>query len=145
MKRFHFPLERVRRWRSEQASLEELKLEQLRAELSRLGGAKRQVEADAARAAEQVLAQASMDALELISLDSYRLHMRQRVREIEQLELQCEAGIVEQRKRVIEARRQTELLDRLYNKAWDQWSAAGNKEYEDLAAEMFLARSVRNR
>ena len=36
MKRFDFRLERVRRWRAEQASVEELKLQQLRAEKERL-------------------------------------------------------------------------------------------------------------
>jgi hypothetical protein len=145
MKRFVFPLERVRRWRREQASLEELKLEQLNAELARLGSTKRQVQADAARAAQQLFAQPSMDAMELTSLDSYRLHVRQRVYEIEQLEAQCNTRIADQRQRVIEARRQVELLDRLHDKAWNQWSAEANKELETLAAEMFLARSIRER
>ncbi len=49
----------------------------------------------------------------------------------------------EQRQQVMEARRQFELLDRLQQKAWHEWRAAGNKEQEDLAAELFLAKSVR--
>ena len=36
MKRFHFPLERVRRWREGQAALEEMKLEQLLGNLAGL-------------------------------------------------------------------------------------------------------------
>ena len=48
MKRFDFPLERVRRWRREQASLEELKLQQFRAEMAGLQAAQRQIEIDRA-------------------------------------------------------------------------------------------------
>jgi hypothetical protein len=143
MKRFDFPLERVRRWRLEQANLEELKLEQLHAERIRLTATKRQIEADALREAQQVLAQESMDPLDLTSLDSYRLYARQRVHEIEYFQRQCDAKILDQRQRVIEARRQVELLDKLRQRALDEWTAAADKEYEDLAAEMFLARTVR--
>src|SRR5579871_1433257 len=91
MKRFRFPLERVRRWRSEQANLEELKLEQLRAEAARLAGARLEVEAEAVRSAREVLAQSSIDALELTSLESYRQHLRRRAYELENLERQSEA------------------------------------------------------
>ena len=145
MKGFHFPLERVRRWRSEQASLEELKLQQLHAERARLAQAKRDVETESARSAQQVLTQPSIDPLELTSLESYRQHLRRCAYELGNLERQCEAKVVEQRQRLIEARRQFEMLDRLHHKAWTEWLAAGNKEQEELAAEMFLAKSVRER
>ncbi len=145
MKRFQFPLERVRRWRSEQASLEELKLQQLRAEAARLAVAKSEIETEAAQSARQVLAQPSIDALELTSLESYRQHLHRRIYQLEDLERQCEGKVVEQRRRVMEARRQFELLDRLHNKAWREWVAEGNKEQEQLAAELFLAKSVRER
>ncbi|HTS48146.1 MAG TPA: hypothetical protein VMH05_09390 [Bryobacteraceae bacterium] len=145
MKRFHFPLDRVRRWRSEQANLEELKLQQLRAELARLAGAKSEIQAEGARSAREVLAQPSIDPFELTSLELYRQHLRRRVYELENLERQCNAKVVEQRQRVLEARRQFELLDRLHNKAWKEWLAEGNKEQEQLAGELFLAKSVRER
>lgn len=144
MKRFHFALDRIRRWRFEQANVEELKLQQLRAELRRLGDAKRATETDAAETAKEVLSQPRIDPVELTSLEAYRMHLRRRVYELGNLERQCESKIVEQRQRVIEARRRLELLDRLHHKAWDEWAAAVNKEQEALAAEMFLARTARN-
>jgi hypothetical protein len=45
----------------------------------------------------------------------------------------------------MEARRQAELLERLREKALGQWRAAANKEQEDLASELFLAKQTRNR
>jgi len=144
VKRFTFPLERVRRWRSEQADLEELKLQQLRAEMGRLESARLSLTAEITGAERRVLDQFSMDAIELTSLGSYRLHMQHRIRELDTRKDQCAAKIVEQRQRVMEARRQAELLDRLRGKALDEWESALNKEQEALASELFLAKSTRN-
>jgi hypothetical protein len=143
VKRFEFPLDRVRRWRAEQASLEELKLQQLRAEVARLVEQKRALEAEASESVRAVLAQAFIDPLELTTLESYGLYLRRRILELENLRRQAEAKVLEQRLRFIEARRQFELLDRLHQKAWREWVAASNKEQEDLAAEMFLAQAAR--
>ena len=143
MKRFEFPLDRVRRWRAEQASLEELKLQQFRAEAERLAGQKRALEAEASQSAREVLAQASIEPIQLTTLESYGLHLRRRILELTNLQRQAEARVLEQRLRVLEARRQFELLDRLHQKAWLEWRAASNKEQEDLAAELYLAQAAR--
>jgi hypothetical protein len=144
MKRFDFPLERVRRWRSEQANLEELKLQQFRAELETLATGKREIQEELQQTERMILGQPSIDPMELESLDSYRFHIRARVRDFEQRETQCEAKVVEQRQKVIEARRRFELLDRLRTNKLGVWRTAAAKEQEDLAAELFLARGRRN-
>jgi hypothetical protein len=144
MKRFHFPLERVRRWRSEQLSVEELKLQQARAAKQTLADAKTRVQDELAKSEAEVLSQPSLEALELESLDSFRLYIRGKVRDIENRERQAEAKVVEQRQRVMEARRQFELLNRLHQKAMVEWKAAADKEQETMAAELFLAKSIRD-
>jgi len=143
VKRFEFPLDRVRRWRAEQASLEEVKLQQLRAEAARLVEQKRALEAEASESVRAVLAQQSIQPIELTTLESYGLHLRRRILELENLRRQAEAKVLEQRLRFIEARRQFELLDRLQQKAWREWVASSNKEQEELASEMFLAQAAR--
>ena len=60
MKRFQFPLDRVRRWRSEQADVEELKLRQLRDRLSALGQEKVNAAQDRARSEQDVLSRPSI-------------------------------------------------------------------------------------
>jgi hypothetical protein len=144
MKRFNFPLDRVRRWRLEQLSVEELKLQQVRAEQQALADAKREVRDEFSKSEREVLAQPSLPGLELENLDSFRLHVRDRVRGFENRERQVEAKVVEQRGRVIEARRQFELLDGLRRKALAKWKVAADKEQETLAAEIYLSRSTRN-
>jgi len=143
MKRFDFPLERVRRWRAEQLNLEELKLQQAFAERQALARAKQQIRDELDRESRQVLAKPALESLDLEALDSFRYHVRDRVRDLENRESQAEQRIVAQRQKVIEARRQFELLDRLRTKALTEWTAAADKEQETLAAEMFLAKSIR--
>ena len=145
MKRFGFSLETVRRWRLERAGIEELKLRQILADKQRLATTKVQIQSEAAQTVQQVIGQPSMQSLELASLDSFRLYVRGQVRDIENQERQCEARIIEQRNNVLEARRQFELLDRIRHKAFREWQAAGNKEQEETAAELFLAKSIRDR
>ncbi len=145
MKRFSFPLERVRRWRAGQAALEELKLEQICDQLSRLGEEKRAIESERTRSEREVLGQPSIEATHLQSLDAYRLHVRDKIRDIENSQRQVEVQVEQQRQRVIETRRNAELLERLKGKALEAWQAASDREQETLATELYLAKRVRNR
>jgi len=145
MKRFHFPLERVRRWRSEQARIEELKLEQLVERVTRLREEKRGIESARANAEQQVLCQASIEASELASLEAYRLHVRNKIRDINGRTRQAEMAAEQQRQRLIQARRDAELLERLKRKALGEWQTASNREQETLATELYLAKHARQR
>jgi 5-methylcytosine-specific restriction endonuclease McrBC GTP-binding regulatory subunit McrB len=140
MKRFNFPLDRARRWRLEQLNVEELKLQQIRAELEGLAASKRLIQAELTETQRQVLGQASMRSSELETLDSYRIYSRGRIRDLENREWERGTKVIEQRAKVIEARRQFELLEQLRKKSFGAWKTAVDKEHEDLAAELFLAR-----
>lgn len=145
MKRFDFPLERVRRWRSELLSLEELKLQQLHAQRNALAAKRQEVRAELAEVERELLVRRLLEPIELERLDSYRIYIRGRILELEQSERQYETRIAAQREKLLEATRQFEVLDRLKQKALQEWRTAANKEQEDLASELFLAKSRRNR
>ena len=144
MKRFDFPLDRVRRWRVEQLHLEELKLQQLLAERQALARGKQQIRQELERTQRSLLAQPSLEAVELETLDCFHHFVHARIRDFENREGEAEAKIVVQRQRVLEARRQSELLERLRHKALAEWRAAADHEQETLAAELFLAKTIRN-
>jgi flagellar export protein FliJ len=139
MKRFLFPLERVRRWRAEQASVEELKLERLYGQLGALENEKRKIASERSASERMVLEQTSMYASELQALDTYRLHARSQIGQIEQGQREVTAEIAQQRQRLIEARRQAELLERLKNKKFEEWQALASREEETIAGELYLA------
>jgi flagellar export protein FliJ len=143
MKRFQFPLDRVRRWRVEQADVEALKLRQLGDRMSGLSREKVRIEMQRSQSERDVLGQASIQATEVQHLETYRRHTLNKIREIEDRERQCAQEIREQRKRFIEARQKAELLERLKHNALEEWQAASDREEENLAAELFLAKRSR--
>lgn len=145
MKRFQFPLESVRRWRAGQATLEEAKLEQLRGNLQALREEKQNIETERGRSEREILGQASIDATDLETLDSFRLHARSKIRDIETRQRQAEEQVEKQRQRLIEARRSAELLERLLEKARAAWQRASDREQETLATDLYLAKRGRRR
>jgi hypothetical protein len=128
----------------EQLSLEELKLQQVRAERQALTDAKQQVRDRLSQSRQEVLAQPTLLGQDLENLDSYGIHVHERVRDFEKREQQWDAKVAEQRRRLLEARRQFELLDGLRKKAFVKWNQAADNEQETLAAELILSRSTRN-
>lgn len=145
MKRFQFPLDRVRRWRAEQATLEELKLEQLVERMTRLRDQKRAVESARIHSEQDVLGRPSIEAIDLQSLDAFRLHTRDKIRDLERQEREAGTAVDEQRQRVMQARRAAELLERLKRRSLDAWQAASDHEQESLATELYLAKRARQR
>jgi hypothetical protein len=144
MKRFEFSLERVRRWRLSQADIEELRLRQLLADLYATDQRKLHLLEERTQAEAAILFPEIAAAEDLASLDAFRQYVRAQSRALDQIRRQQEEKIATQRERVIEARRQFELLQRLQHNALVQWKAAFNKEQEEMASELFLAKMNRD-
>lgn len=145
MNRFQFPLDRVRRWRREQAALEELKLQRWYAQLAALDEERARAENERAASERNVLGQSSVEAGELQALDAYRLHTRSRIEKIENRRGEVLAQIEKQRQQWREARRRAELLERLKTRMFDAWQTAADREEEALAGELYLAKWRRSR
>jgi hypothetical protein len=144
MKRFEFSLERVQRWRRSQADIEELKLRQLLADLYATDQRKCRLLEERTQAEAAILSQGIAAAEDLASLDAFRQYVRAQGRALDQIRCQQEEKIAAQRERVIEARRHFELLQRLQHNALAQWQEAFNKEQEEMASELFLAKMNRD-
>jgi hypothetical protein len=145
MKAFRFSLEQVRLWRNEQAELEELKLQKIHMELHELHSLAQRVQAESDQAARTVLSGPSAEAHELAMLDSFRDYTRNRLKQIAAQTVECQGRASAQRQKLIDARRQFELLDKLKTKTMADWRLGRDKEQEELAAELFLAKRTRNR
>ena len=144
MKRFDFPLERVRQWRHEQASLEELKLQKLYGDLASIDDLRQRTEHELRTAEQDIQVQNVRRIQDLANLDTFRQFIRRQLGNIAMRRQQCEVKVFEQRQVILEARRQFELLDRLRQKALADWRAARDKEEEELAAELYLAKRRRD-
>lgn len=140
MKRFHFPLARVRQWRENQVMQEEHRLEQLLVEHNTLES-RRQAQVDAWNSEESaVVGAASTDAAMLHALAGYRSFARNQLAALARELTGCDNRIAEQRHRLAEAQRKVRLLEKLEHRRRQAWDAALNREIEDLAAESDRAR-----
>jgi len=143
MKRFNFRLDQVRKWRQDQAELEEMRLQQLYSELRVLEARRKSIAAEADISRRKLVAQQSVTAEELSFLEAFRAYANEQIRQLSLKEREMEVRIKEQRRLLMEAHRRFQLLDGLRDKAMVTWTAACDKEQEEVAAELFLAK--RNR
>jgi hypothetical protein len=144
MKRFQFPLDRVRQYRLLQMETEHVKLEQLLAKRHAL----EQLEANLARqrfeADEQLRRQTragtSVEAGEVASMAGFRAYCKQMGQLLASRRAELDHQIAAQRREVLEARRRYEVLDRFRVKEKVKWTAEFNKELDTLAEENYLSR-----
>jgi hypothetical protein len=140
MTTFAFRLERVLRWRQAKLALEQFALSRLTAECARWDLTLAGFESSRAREETLVLSCNSVTGQEFGALDRYRKHLQQQ----KQIALDRRRAAVlkmeEQRARVMLARRESRLLEKLRDVRRKDWEEAVNREFESLAAETYLAR-----
>jgi hypothetical protein len=140
MTTFAFRLERVLRWRQAKLALEQFALSRLTAECTRWDLTLAGFETSRANEDALVLSSNSVTGEEFGALDRYRNHLRQQ----KQIALDRRQAAVlkmeEQRARVMLARRESRLLEKLRDVRRKDWEEAVNREFESLAAETYLAR-----
>lgn len=144
MKRFAFPLERVRQWRSLQVDLEFTRLQKLFDDRARLdqyaAELERQVRKAEYRLAAAVAAGNGVDGGQLSRLDDFHIYANRQRHLLTAQREEIDRQIDEQRRRLIGARRDFLLLERLKQKARQAWDQEYSKELESLAGELYLAR-----
>jgi hypothetical protein len=145
MKRFRFPLERVRNWRHGQAEMEEMRLGQLYAEMRTAEADRQAIVEEDERSRRTVIGRRYVTAQDLMSLEALKKHAAEQVRRLDARRRALAAGIAEQQTRVLEAHRSLQLLDGLRGRALRSWTTARDKEEEELAAELYLARKPGSR
>ena len=145
MKRFSFRLDQVRRWREDQAELEELRLQQLHSELHAIEEARHEIETEASESRRKVLAQQSVTAEELNTLEAFHEYAKHEIERLKVKGQEVEVHLEQQRQRVLDAHRSFQLLDGLRDKALSAWTSARNREQEELGAELYLGRLGRRK
>ncbi len=140
MKQFQFSLEHAMHWRRLRADMERAKLESLYTELRNLDGQKTLMEEEEATAHDLVKNQDSVRAQQLFALDRFTRHMSTRKEQLEILRVDLFGQIAQQQVRLISAQRDFELLEKLKVHKKEDWRTAFDKEQEDLASEVYLAK-----
>ena len=139
MKKFRFPLETARKLRKHQLDIEEAKLAANRQELGQLDEMGRQLSEWGSHEETLVLRKSILKAQELTSLADFRRYLRKQQDRLALLRGQSEQRLTVQMKRVQDARRAAELLNKLRERAHEHWEKAANKEWDAFAEEVFIA------
>jgi len=140
MKKFHYPLEKVRQWRQIQLDTEQVRLQALLAERRKIEERREQLERDLAASAASLQEGGPLHAEELQALNSFSLFVQDQNIRLKQLARQVGQAIDSQRDTVLAARRGVEMLERHREKRLEQWKAEAGREQENLVAELVVAR-----
>jgi flagellar FliJ protein len=143
MKRFQFSLQRVLEWRSLQMRSAEEKLTRLQEEQAALVHRETALRAAEIKAEMGLLKLPVMDGSDLQSLAAFQLKMRGERAELQSLKAANQAEIVAQRNRVLIARRDYRVVEKLRERRLQAWTYLTDREIEATAAENYLARWAR--
>ncbi len=140
MKAFHFNLDRVRDWRARQLELEESALRRMLAERAALEARAEGLERERGEARQAVAGSGSATGQDLAALDAFLRHAALEKRRLAEARAACLQRITVQQGQVLAARRRVEVIERLRERRRAEWQAASDREQENLAADLFLAK-----
>jgi hypothetical protein len=140
MKRFQFSLENAMHWRRLRADVERAKLESLYAGLRRLETTRSLLDEEESSAHGEVKNHDTARAQQLVALDRFTRYMSTKKEQLETERTGLFGQIAQQQVRLISAQRDFELLEKLKVQKKEDWQAGFDREQEDLANEVFLAK-----
>ena len=143
MKTFRFPLQRVVEWRALQLRVEEEKLAGLQQQLTSLLQLREKLASARNRSESHLFASGAASGSDLQSWALYQARLAKQ-QELLKTQLQrCEALVLEQHQRLLKARTDHRVLERLKERRWRQWVYLNDREVEDTANEVYLAKWTR--
>ncbi len=143
MKRFSFPLGRVMDWRGMHARLEELKLENLYAELRSIDAKIAALLEERSLSDQAVLDASVVAGSELAALSAFRRFSVAEHTRLGCLRADCSQRVSAQIQVVAAKRRDVRLLERLKQQRLAAWSVEFNREIDAQAEESHLAKWTR--
>jgi flagellar export protein FliJ len=144
VKSFQFPLQRVFDWRALQMRTEEEKLGALQHRLATLVHRENALMAAELKSSQGLIKLPSISGAELQALAAFQIRMKTERASLKAGRLQCEKLVAEQRTRLLKARRDYRVLEKLRTKRWKEWQYINDREVEEIAAESYMAKWARD-
>jgi flagellar export protein FliJ len=145
MGRFHFPLDRVIRWRSLEFSLEQAKLKRLGQEQIRLQMQAAALGAEKSKLGASIVTLLDPRGEDLRAMVDYGSNLRRRAQKLGELRTRCERDLALQKKKYNEAKQRLQLLEQLRDRKLTEWRYEQGQALETLAAESYLSNWNRER
>jgi flagellar FliJ protein len=143
MKTFRFPLQRVLEWRALQLRVEEEKLASLQQRLTALVQLREKLASERDRSESHLFSSGTAAGSDLQSWALYQARLAKQQDLLKTQLLQCEKLVLEQRQKLLKARTDHRVLERLKERRWRQWLHLNDREVEDTANEVYLAKWTR--
>ena len=132
MKTFRFPLQRVLEWRALQMRTEEEKLAASAAEAGGAGPSRERVARGGARRPRWGCSKLpAIGGSDLQALAAFQVRMRNERAALQASGTKCQAEIAEQRKRLLKARKDFRVLEKLKEKRFKAWIYLSDREIEN--------------
>jgi len=139
MTTFQFRLERVLRWRQAKLELAQFTLSRIAADRTRWDTTLAKLENSRAEAETLILTSHPVTGNELEALASYKENLGRERQAALGHRRECDRKMEQQRARLLAARREYRLLEKLRQVRRIEWETAVNREFEALASESYLA------
>ena len=138
MKKFEFRLNRVRDWRILQLRMEQLKLQQLQAEIVSLQDRKETIQRERALALTQTQRAGGILGYELAAMEKYRIAASAKAAQFDK-EMAAIHGLIQsQMTALTERRRAVRALENLEAESRREWHAALDREIQIESDELAL-------
>jgi hypothetical protein len=139
MAQYHFPLEKVRRWRALELASEEAKLERMVSAQLQLQTLWANLSDERTRLDTSPATLPDLRGADLRVITACRLRLQRQATKLVRLLQDCDAQLVEQRKKYRLAKQRYRLLEELKARKLAEWRHQQDAELETLAGESFLA------
>src|SRR5579883_1149006 len=143
MKSFRFSLQRVLEWREVQLRTEEERLSSLQQQLSGLLIRDKELQASLVRSEMELRTRPLIPAVEIAAITGFRKRVEDQRRQLRAACFKVERDIDAQRNKLLQARRDHRMLEKLREKRLAEWAYLHDRELEDVAADSFLAQWAR--
>jgi len=145
MARFHFPLEKVLRWRLAQLAVEEAKQKKLLQEQVQLQTFAAQLGVEKTKLSSSLGTLPDLRGEDLRAVTAYSLRLKRLAENIDEQSARCERNLAAQRKKCRDAERRCRLLEELKDRKGAEWRYQQERDLETLASEVYLANWERDR
>lgn len=139
MAAFHFPLERVLRWRSLQLAAEQAKLDRLIAEQLRLRALQARLSNEKLTFMSTLERLPDLRGQDFRAAACYSASLQRQHQRIAASIAECEKALAEQRNAYRAAKQRCRLLEELKDRRHEEWRREEASQLEALASESYLA------
>ena len=145
MKAFEFRLQRILEFRRQQAEIEQARLDSLIRQVKQLEHESIVLEQQKAGSGAEMRNAELVTGEHWAALAQFEAYVVRRSADLQKQIAQMSDRTKSQRTLLIEAHRKVKLLERLRDRRVKEWTAACDRELEELAAESHLARLMSER